>query len=103
MITYVGLSNSMARLLSACNAVSYFVFAGVAVLFVERLGRRSLMMISTFLQLIAFLCISVLLKYAIANGSTECAKAAIFFFFFYNIAFAVGMLGVPWLYPAGKS
>lgn len=103
MIIYVGLSNSMARLLSACNAVSYFIFAGVAVLFVERLGRRSLMMISTFLQLIAFLCISVLLKYAIANGSTECAKAAIFFFFFYNIAFAVGMLGVPWLYPAGKS
>ncbi|THZ60923.1 general substrate transporter [Aureobasidium pullulans] len=99
MITYVGLSNSMARLLSACNAVSYFIFAGVAVLFVERLGRRSLMMISTFLQLVAFLCISILLKYAMANGSTECAKAAIFFFFFYNIAFAVGMLGVPWLYP----
>ncbi|THW63718.1 general substrate transporter [Aureobasidium pullulans] len=99
MITYVGLSNSMARLLSACNAVSYFIFAGVAVLFVERLGRRSLMMISTFLQLVAFLCISILLKYAMANGSTKCAKAAIFFFFFYNIAFAVGMLGVPWLYP----
>ncbi|CAC9885106.1 unnamed protein product, partial [Aureobasidium pullulans] len=99
MITYVGLSNSMARLLSACNAVSYFIFAGVAVLFVERLGRRSLMMISTFLQLVAFLRISILLKYAMANGSTECAKAAIFFFFFYNIAFAVGMLGVPWLYP----
>ncbi|THW25411.1 general substrate transporter [Aureobasidium pullulans] len=99
MITYVGLSNSMARLSSACNAVSYFIFAGVAVLFVERLGRRSLMMISTFLQLVAFLCISILLKYAMANGSTECAKAAIFFFFFYNIAFAVGMLGVPWLYP----
>jgi sugar porter (SP) family MFS transporter len=102
MITYVGLSNSMARLLSACNAVSYFIFAGVAVLFVERLGRRSLMLISTFMQMIAFLCISILLKYAIVNGSTECAKAAIFFFFFYNISFAVGMLGVPWLYPAGK-
>ncbi|THW56308.1 general substrate transporter [Aureobasidium pullulans] len=41
----------------------------------------------------------ILLKYAMANGSTKCAKAAIFFFFFYNIAFAVGMLGVPWLYP----
>ncbi|KAG9660886.1 general substrate transporter, partial [Aureobasidium melanogenum] len=63
-------------------------------------GVQSLMMISTFLQLVAFLCISILLKYAIANGVTACAKAAIFFFFFYNIAFAVGMLGVPWLYPA---
>ncbi|KAI4729371.1 general substrate transporter [Aureobasidium sp. EXF-10728] len=95
MITYVGLSNSMARLLSACNAVSYFIFAGVAVLFVERLGRRSLMMISTFLQLIAFLGISILLKYAMANGSTGCAKAAIFFFFFYNIAFAVEINSLP--------
>ncbi|THV79803.1 general substrate transporter, partial [Aureobasidium pullulans] len=85
----INIINSMARLLSACNAVSYFIFAGVAVLFVERLGRRSLMMISTFLQLVAFLCISILLKYAMANGSTKCAKAAIFFFFFYNIAFAV--------------
>ncbi|KAI5269370.1 general substrate transporter [Aureobasidium subglaciale] len=78
-ITYVGLSNSMARLLSACNAVSYFIFAGFA--------------------LLAFLGISILLKFAIANGSTACAEASIFFFFFYNIAFAVGMLGVPWLYP----
>ncbi|KEQ99605.1 hypothetical protein AUEXF2481DRAFT_45729 [Aureobasidium subglaciale EXF-2481] len=93
-ITYVGLSNSMARLLSACNAVSCFVFAGFAVLFVERLGRRSLMLLSTFLQLLAFLGISILLKFAIANGSTACAEASIFFFFFYNIAFAVGMLGI---------
>jgi hypothetical protein len=60
-------------------------------------------LISTFMQMIAFLCISIFLKYAIVNGSTECAKAAIFFFFFYNISFAVGMLGVPWLYPAGQS
>ncbi|GAB7341192.1 hypothetical protein MBLNU457_7482t1 [Dothideomycetes sp. NU457] len=99
MIEYVGLSNSMARLLSACNAVSYFIFAGVAVLFVERLGRRSLMLISTACQLLAFFCITILIKFATVNGDTDCAKAAIFFFFFYNIAFALGMLGVPWLYP----
>jgi len=99
MITYVGLSNTIARLLSACNAVSYFIFAGVAVLFVERLGRRSLMLISTACQLLAFFCITILIKFATVNGDTGCAKAAIFFFFFYNISFALGMLGVPWLYP----
>lgn len=99
LIDFVGLSNSMARLLSACNAVSYFIFAVIAVLFVERLGRRTLMIVSTAMQLSAFLCISILLKLAMADGNASCAKAAIFFLFYYNIAFAVGMLGVPWLYP----
>jgi hypothetical protein len=34
----VGLSEKMARLLSACNAVSYLVFSGIAVLLIERNG-----------------------------------------------------------------
>lgn len=43
---YVGLSNQTSLLLEACNAVSYLFFSGVAVLLVERMGRRGLMMLS---------------------------------------------------------
>jgi len=94
------MSETMARLVAACNGISYFVFSCIAVLFVERLGRRKLMMISTFMQMLAFVFISPLLYYATVKNNTNAAKASVFFFFFYCISFGLGMLGVPWLYPA---
>ncbi|KAJ5097334.1 general substrate transporter [Penicillium angulare] len=83
LINSVGLSDKLARLLSACNAVSYLVFSGLAVLLVERLGRRGLMMISTFGH----------------NDGQKYASASVAFFFLYYGAFGIGMLGIPWLYP----
>lgn len=98
----VGLEEKMARLLSACNAVSYLVFSGIAVLLIERMGRRGLMLLSTFGQFVCFLIITVLIRYA-ENSSDENGRiygnASIAFFFLYYGAFGIGMLGVPWLYP----
>jgi hypothetical protein len=34
-----------------------------------------------------------------AKTNTVYATASVAFFFFYHIAFGMGMLGVPWLYP----
>ncbi|GFF40254.1 sugar transporter STL1 [Aspergillus udagawae] len=97
LINSVGLSNSMSRLLSACNATSYFVFACVAVLMVERFGRRGLMLMSTFGQFACFLIITILLRFA--ENDARYGTASVAFFFLYYIAFGIGMLGVPWLYP----
>lgn len=97
LINSVGLSNSMSRLLSACNATSYFVFACVAVIMVERFGRRGLMLISTFGQFACFLIITILLR--LAENDAKYGTASVAFFFLYYIAFGIGMLGVPWLYP----
>ncbi|KAJ5683382.1 hypothetical protein N7462_006547 [Penicillium macrosclerotiorum] len=100
LINSVGLSDELSRLLSACNAVSYLVFSGIAVLLIERVGRRGLMMISTFGQFICFLVISVLLRYSDASGQgNNYASASVAFFFLYYGAFGIGMLGIPWLYP----
>ncbi|TIA31838.1 general substrate transporter [Aureobasidium pullulans] len=100
LIESVGLSNRMARLLSACNAVSYLVFSCLAIPLIERWGRRALMLISTFGQFLSFLVITILLRFAEGeDGSTTAAKASIAFFFLYYISFGIGMLGVPWLYP----
>ncbi|KAL3965571.1 hypothetical protein ACCO45_002575 [Purpureocillium lilacinum] len=48
----------------------------------------------------AFLVITVLLRYGSPpDGDRKAAEASIVFFFLYYIAFGIGMLGVPWLYP----
>ncbi|KAJ6041098.1 Major facilitator superfamily domain general substrate transporter [Penicillium canescens] len=64
---------------------------------VERVGRRGLMMMSGFGQFVSFLIITILLYMAKTN--IVYATASVAFFFFYHIAFGMGMLGVPWLYP----
>lgn len=90
----------MARLLAACNALSYLVFSGLAVLLVERMGRRGLMLLSTFGQFLCFLIITILLRFSrISDNGEKFASASVAFFFLYYGAFGIGMLGVPWLYP----
>ncbi|KAL4963229.1 sugar porter family MFS transporter [Aspergillus stella-maris] len=97
LMSSVGLSNSMARLLTACNATSYFIFSCLAVTVVERFGRRGLMLLSGSGQFLSFLVITILLRFATTNPVFGTASVA--FFFLYHIAFGMGMLGVPWLYP----
>ncbi|CEL02521.1 Putative Hexose carrier protein [Aspergillus calidoustus] len=97
LINSVGFSNSMSRLLTACNATSYFIFSCVAVTMIERFGRRGLMLLSGFGQFISFLVITILLRFATTNEVYGTASVA--FFFLYHVAFGIGMLGVPWLYP----
>ncbi|KAK1144437.1 hypothetical protein N8T08_005590 [Aspergillus melleus] len=97
LINSVGLSKSMSRLLTACNATSYFFFSCMAVTMVERVGRRGLMMLSGFGQFVSFLVITILLS--LAEKDQVYATASVAFFFLYHVAFGIGMLGVPWLYP----
>ncbi|GAB1215098.1 hypothetical protein ATERTT37_004281 [Aspergillus terreus] len=97
LINSVGLSNTKARLLTACNATSYFVFSCITVTMVERFGRRGLMLLSGFGQFLSFLVITILLRFAAENPVLGTASVA--FFFLYHVAFGAGMLGVPWLYP----
>lgn len=103
LINAVGLSDSMARLLTAVNSVSYLVCTCCAVGLIERLGRRRLMLLSTAGQFCAFLIITVLLRFVEANSGTgeehKYGSASIVFFFLFYIFFGLGMLEIPWLYP----
>ncbi|OJJ61781.1 hypothetical protein ASPSYDRAFT_75794 [Aspergillus sydowii CBS 593.65] len=98
----VGLGEETARLLTACNAISYFIFSGLAAVLVERMGRRGLMLLSTFGQFICFLVITILLSFAesssTGNGQAF-GSASVAFIFLFHASFGIGMLGVPWLYP----
>ncbi|KAJ5288760.1 hypothetical protein N7478_001790 [Penicillium angulare] len=98
----VGMEESMARLLTACNAISYMIFSGLAVLLIERMGRRGLMLLSTGGQFFCFLIITILLKFAETTSGDVTQKygsASVAFFFLFHGAFGIGMLGIPWLYP----
>lgn len=97
LIEYVGLSNEMSRLVTAINATTYLIFSCISVPFVEKVGRRGLMLFSTFGQGFCFLIITILLRFGENNNTI--ATASIAFFFLYYISFGIGMLGVPWLYP----
>lgn len=78
----VKLEKSTARLLTACNAISYMGFAGLAVSLVERIGRRGLMMLSTFGQFVCFLVITILLRFSETPGNSKALGAAAVAFIF---------------------
>lgn len=99
LIEAVGLSNTLARLLSAVNSVTYFIFSCAAVLLIERWGRRGLMLLSSAGQGFALLMVTILLARNAITGVEALATASIPFFFVFYIAFGLGMLGIPWLYP----
>ncbi|KAH6662791.1 general substrate transporter [Halenospora varia] len=102
LIESVGLSNKMARLLAACNSVSYLLFSLIGVPNVERWGRRKMLMFAAAGQGFCYLIITILLRYSMKDGyahQREVAEASIAFFFLYYVFFGIGMQGVPWLYP----
>ncbi|KAE9363945.1 general substrate transporter [Stipitochalara longipes BDJ] len=102
LISPAGLSNGLARLLAACNSVSYLVFSLVAIPNVERWGRRNLMMYAAAGQAFCYVFITVLIRYSELDGyqyQKQVASASVAFFFLYYVFFGIGWQRVPWLYP----
>ncbi|KAF9871926.1 sugar transporter [Colletotrichum karsti] len=104
LIQSVGLDNRTARLLAACNSVSYFLFSLIGIPNVERWGRRKMMMYAAAGQFVCYLVITICIRYTEFPGlapetQSQWAKASIAFFFLYYVFFGIGWQGVPWLYP----
>jgi len=105
LIESVGFDNKMARLLAACNSVSYLLFSLIGIPNVERWGRRKMLMYAALGQGLCYLMITILLgRQADGNASQEyrnsMGAASVAFFFLYYVFFGIGFQGVPWLYPA---
>jgi len=102
LIKSVGLGEKMARLLAACNSVSYLLFSLIGIPNVERWGRRNMMIFAASGQCFCYLIITILLRFNEKPGyphAHEVASASVGFFFLYYVFFGIGMQGVPWLYP----
>lgn len=99
LIESVNLSNNLARLLAACNSVSYLAFSLIGIPNVERWGRRKMMMYAAAGQCFCYLLITVLIRYSEKPGyahTKEVASASVAFFFLYYVFFGIGWQGVPW-------
>lgn len=95
----VGLDESLARLLTACNSVQYLLFSLIGIPNVERWGRRMLMIFGATGMCFCYIFITALIRYNEMPGyahSQEVASASVAFFFLYYVFFGIGMQGVPW-------
>ncbi|KAI9321300.1 general substrate transporter [Dichotomocladium elegans] len=102
----LGYDAAMSRLLAAVNGTEYWLSAVVAMYMVERFGRRKLM----FVGLVGMTCSMAMLAGCLsqgwrdAEGNIVLADAegyvATLTLFTFNTFFAIGFLGMTWLYPA---
>ncbi|KAI6819476.1 general substrate transporter [Hortaea werneckii] len=103
LIESVNLDTETSRLLTACNSVQYLFFTALALLFVERLGRRRMLITGAAGMAVSFVLIAALLSQSeTASNDAErevWASASIAFFFTFFSFFGFGWMGCSWLYP----
>jgi MFS family permease len=97
----------MSRLLAAANGTEYFLASLVALPLIERAGRRNLM----FFGAAGMAASMAILAGTVSTGTvdpetgapildTTYGVTAAVFLFVFNTFFAIGWLGMTWLYPA---
>lgn len=95
----LGFDAELSRLMTGCLGTEFFLAALVALVVVDRLGRRLLMLWGAMGMGISLLIIGTCLSQATDTYKAP-AYVATVFIFVYNTCFAIGWLGVTWLYPA---
>ena len=95
----IGLSPFLSKLIAACNGTEYFLASWFAVFTIEKLGRRPLMLFGAAGMSVCMIVLAVTDK--IGSKSAGIVQTA--FLFLFNTCFAIGWLGMTWLYPAGKT
>lgn len=96
----LNLSGFLSRLLAALNGTEYFIASWPAVYLVDRVGRRKLMIFGAAGQAATM---AALAGAASLTGGDDPPKGAaiavIALLFVFNTFFAIGWLGMTWLYP----
>ncbi|KAM5467916.1 hypothetical protein MauCBS54593_005198 [Microsporum audouinii] len=93
----IGLDPFISRILAACNGTEYFFASWIAVFVVERVGRRPLMLFGAVGMSLSMVVLAVATSF---KGQTDPGIVAAVFLFVFNTFFAIGWLGMTWLYPA---
>ncbi|KAI1305713.1 general substrate transporter [Xylaria venustula] len=97
----LNLSGFLSRLLAALNGTEYFIASWPAVWLVDRVGRRKLMLFGAAGQAATMAALAG--AASLTGGDTPpkgASIAVIALLFIFNTFFAVGWLGMTWLYPA---
>ena len=83
-----------ARIIAACNGTEYFLASLIAIFIIDRIGRRKLMLFGAVGQTVTMILLAVL--GSVDTSATQIVSAVLLFVF--NSFFAVGWLGMTWLY-----
>ena len=87
----VGLSEPVARWVAAANAVSYFFTTTISITFVDKVGRRPLLMVGAAIMAVAFFGVSTGVGIGGAlPGSIWPGIVAVIFIWLYFTAFSGG-------------
>ncbi|KAM3416982.1 hypothetical protein BST61_g8567 [Cercospora zeina] len=97
----IGLSPFLSRLLAALNGTEYFLASIFAIFTIEKIGRRKLMIFGAIGQAGSMAILAGTTSIPTEDPrSKQAGIAAAVFLFVFNSFFAVGWLGMTWLYPA---
>ncbi|KAH7039730.1 general substrate transporter [Microdochium trichocladiopsis] len=97
----VGLPQVTARLVAAGNAISFWLSTTASIVWVERIGRRRLLMVGAGVMAFAFSGVSIGVGLGDANPDARTPGiVAVAFIWLYFTTFSSGWISVPWLYPA---
>ncbi|KAI9854736.1 MAG: hypothetical protein M1824_006618 [Vezdaea acicularis] len=94
----IGLSGLNSRILAGANGTEYFIASWIAVFTIEKFGRRSLMLFGAAGMSASMVILAVMTSPHLKSTTTGIVAAA--FLFIFNTFFAIGWLGMTWLYPA---
>lgn len=92
----VGLPQRLSLILAACNNISLMFFGALAMLFIDKLGRKKLMLLGAISQSISFFLVAI----GIRVGTNSMSVFAVVFIFVYYAFYGLSYLSIPWLYPA---
>ncbi|KAK5136777.1 hypothetical protein LTR08_002073 [Meristemomyces frigidus] len=98
----VGLPQLTARIVAAANSVSFWLTTSASILFVDRLGRRPLLLGGAGLMAFAFLGVAIGVGVGLADPDSRgpgIAATVCIWLFFASFSLS-GWISIPWLYPA---
>ena len=95
----IHLTGFVSRILAAANGTEYFLASWIAVFTIEKFGRRQLMLFGAAGMSLSMVILAVMTKLG-QGGEKSYGIVAALFLFIFNTFFAIGWLGMTWLYPA---
>ncbi|CZT21156.1 probable transporter (major facilitator superfamily) [Ramularia collo-cygni] len=99
----IGLDGNLSRLLAAANGTEYFLASWIAVFLIEKAGRRVLMLFGAVGMSLSMVVLAIVTSFTVGDTQkveTGPGYVAVVFLFIFNTFFAVGWLGMTWLYPS---
>lgn len=94
--TSIGLPHRLSLILAACNEISLMCWGAFSMLLIDRWGRKPLLLLSSSGMAGSLFLMAIALRYDFSGSGIM----ATVFIFVYNVFFGLGLLAIPWLYPA---